>query len=176
MVAASTAWVGVVGVVVGVVATSAFALMTAYLTHRWQRAASREDRTVTLLETRATILRDACARHIAAMNELLLTAVAHPPTIGVPSHNDARAAFAVIREANPTAFRELEDAEAEMSIVGGDAIGKSAAQASAALGAVFGDMVGHPDPQAVDLSAFFTGSERLIAAVRNEHFELLAGP
>jgi hypothetical protein len=166
--AIATQWVGVVGALGGVIVTGLIALATAGLSHRWERAAARDERTLGAREARATLIRDAYTRWVVAVNAIKMATATYLVT---HAGSDVVTAYKAVLDANRQEVASLETAEAELSIVSSEHVRKLVSNASASLGTlVEADATSAVARNAASDSA----QEALTDAIRQELAELLA--
>jgi hypothetical protein len=175
MLAIATQWVGLIGVIGGILATGLMGLLTAVITHRLQRLAKRDDKDVELREARAALLKDATTRLVTAVDALELSMLTSPPTDGPrETLQDAVLALGVLREQNRADFDKMQEAEAEIEIVAGKAARGAASQMTAALGEVAAQVLTLPEPANADIAKLNRLRTKLLAAIRTEHSALLS--
>ena len=179
MLAIATQWVGLIGVLGGVIATGAIGFITAVLSHGWQRTDAHEQRDIQLREAKATVLRETCTRMVTAVNVLAVAVFTSPGSGDIPeSEQDAVkkawSSLRLVREENRTHFDEMEAAQAELEIVAGDSVRTAARSLAAAFSGLAGGALVLPEPSKADPSEFERARDALLDATRAEHSELMA--
>src|SRR5437016_2990531 len=102
--AISTAWVGVIGALGGVIVTGLIGLVTAVLNHRWQRASAHEERSHTAREAQAALRREAYVRYLAATDALEGFVITRPPLPRGTSASEGWQRLRALREGDSKVF------------------------------------------------------------------------
>ncbi len=116
--AVSTAWIGVIGALGGVIVTGVIGLVTALLNHRWQESERRQSRSERLSETRAELRRDAYVRFLVAAQTMGDHLLIQTPESG----GDPFEAMRSMRAAEPKIFDEFDASERAMRLLGGERV------------------------------------------------------
>jgi gas vesicle protein len=119
-VASSTAsqWIGLVGVLAGVLASGIIGLATALLTHRWQRDGKREDRSREARVAQAELQREAYVSYLAAAEAL----ENHVSSLAPKPGKDISTWLDESRNANPAVWDTADAARARARLVAGDEV------------------------------------------------------
>ncbi len=115
-VALSTAWVGVIGAIGGVLVTGLIALVTAVLTHGWQESARRNDRSERLQEARAALRREIYGRFLIAASALS-DYVSAAPTRGATTTEWEH--LLALRAKDSEVFEEFDAASVQARLIAG---------------------------------------------------------
>jgi hypothetical protein len=162
--AVSTAWIGVIGALGGVVVTGLIGLVTALLNHRWQEANRRAVRRERVSEGRAELRRGAYVRFLVAaqaMGDFLLTTRPDP---GV----DVVEAWRSLRVTQPEKFEEFDASERAVRILAG----REVVEALDAYRSWFDDetivAINSENPVAEAFNGWEEAEGKLIDALRHE--------
>ncbi len=171
------AWIGLVGALSGILVTSFFGLVIAFLKHRWEDSSQREQRLYRLGEARAESRRGVYTRFLTAAEELGDYALAQPPhKDGRPtSLEEARQRLRELRTSGDAHFSAYNSALLEALLLAGEDVARvlDAFDSWVSDQFVAGLMAG----DAAEAEAFFDMSEErvpLIEAMRREQAKDLA--
>jgi hypothetical protein len=166
---ADTQWIGLIGALGGVVVSGVVGLTTATLTHRWQRAGSREDRSHQARETIAALRREAYARYLTTMEAAASFILTRPPQPDTPLADRLRS----IREEDPKIFDDMDAAETNAQLLAGDRVLAALEVFDADWWQAASHCLEADDALRVGLESPFPSPKTLVAAMRDEQTELL---
>jgi len=165
-----SAWIGLIGVLGGVVATGVIGTGTAALTHGWQEGATKRERADRLRESRATLRRDAYIRFLAAAEEMIDFVLGQQPGDGdLKRASEVRERLRSLRKSGDAQFTEYFATRLQVNLVASEQVNSTFEEFVDWMNGQIGIAVSQADP--LKSGAFDGHAEKrkkLVEAMRAE--------